>query len=146
MSLNKALAKALGFYRLKRGIISDYFKKGNVSDFETFILAKGIPISEVTTPLERLLLRLGLISKPVGMFSYPIRALWFSITFCGLFLGVIELTLRLLFEISFFTSLPPTVIFLSIIILLSFGPVAAYFSVRAMQRHRDVLKFFSTSR
>lgn len=113
-----------------------------MNKFETFLSKKGIPIGDVTTPFERLLMRMGLISMPIGLLNYSIRSIWFSIAFTALFLGFIELVLEVLAGISFFTSVPPLIIFISVCILLSFGPIAAYFKNKSIEKHRSALMSF----
>jgi hypothetical protein len=112
-----------------------------MSNFEKFCLTNNIPLKEVVAPLERVLLRLGFISKPIGMLSYWRRSIWFSILFSVMFLGTFELILRLV-GTSFLTAVPPTERLISVFALLCFGPVTAFFSMRAIKKHRDILITF----
>jgi hypothetical protein len=111
-----------------------------MSKFESFLSEHGIPIGELATPAERLLMRLGLITSPVGLLNYPVRALWFSVLFTVMYLGSIELILRGFLQISFFSAIPLELVVLSICILLLFGPFAAYFSCQSAMKHRAVLQ------
>ena len=115
-----------------------------MSDFEAFVLTKGIPFNEVATPLDRLLLRVGVISKPLAILSYFNRALWYSIVFSILFVGTVELLLRLLVGTSFLTSLTPREVFISALLLVCFGPVTASFSSKKFKKHRAVILTFKS--
>lgn len=113
-----------------------------MNKFEKFLLEKGIPIQKVSTPLERLLMRIGLISMPIGLLSYWKRAIWFSLAFAILFVGTVEIFLQLFVRVSFFTLVPREIVIKCVCILLLFGPITAFFSRISIKKHRNALESF----
>lgn len=113
-----------------------------MNKFEIFLFEKGIPISEVATPFERVLMRIGLLTIPVGLLNYPIRAIWFSMLFTLSLLGLFEFVVQVIVGRSLFTTVSTPDLLLAIFSLLLFGPIAAYFSNKKAEKHRNILQVF----